>query len=52
MKKVLKRPVFDRYYFVGTKKIDGAPDCIRGDLSGIRGDLSGISGDLSGIRAT
>ncbi|MDD5540958.1 MAG: hypothetical protein PHG61_09735, partial [Candidatus Marinimicrobia bacterium] len=57
MKKALKRSVFERYYFVGIKKIDGVPDGISGnlsnisgDLSGIRGNLSGISGDLNGIR--
>ena len=37
------------YYYVDGDRVDGVPDCIRGDLTDIRGDLSGITGNLSGI---
>ena len=49
MKKQLKRTKIEVYYYKDDKKIIGAHENIRGDISGIRGDISGIRGDISGI---
>ena len=50
MKKQLKRAKIEVYYYKDNKKIIGAHENIRGDISEIRGDISGISGDVSEIR--
>ena len=49
MKKQLKRTKIKVYYYKDDKKIIGAHENIRGDVSEIRGDISGISGDVSEV---
>ena len=49
MKKQLKRTKIEVYYYKDDKKIIGAHENIRGDISGIKGDISRIRGDVSGI---
>ena len=39
----------DIFYFQSGVRIEGAPPCVRGDLSHIRGDLTFVCGDLTHI---
>ena len=48
MKQCLTRS-YKLYHFINGKRIEGAHDKIRGDVSGIVGNVSGISGDVSRI---
>jgi len=50
MKKLLKRIEYKTWYFnEDGLRIEGAPDCVSGDLSGVRGDLTNVRGDLTGV---
>jgi len=39
----------DIFYFQSGVRIEGAPPCVRGDLTGVRGDLTFVCGDLTHI---
>lgn len=51
MKRKLKKiDVGSCWHYDSTgKRIEGVPDCIKGDLAGVCGNLTGIRGDLYGV---
>lgn len=46
MERNLRRHMIGVWHYVNDAHVEGAPSCVRGDLSGVTGDLSGVRGDL------
>jgi len=49
MKQALTQMKATCFHFVNGEKKVGAPNALRGNVSGLRGDVNGLWGDVSGL---